>query len=87
MSDEIEDILATIGNARVQFWVCPEQHPREPLRVTVEWNGNVATCTDCGRTNRCPWCNSLDQSRVPERFRTHGPFCNDPWHRTGWPHE
>lgn len=39
-------------NARVQFWTCPVEHPREPRRVTVEWDGDVATCTDCGRTNK-----------------------------------
>lgn len=39
-------------NARVQFWTCPVEHPKEPWRVTVEWDGDVATCTDCGRTNK-----------------------------------
>lgn len=78
-------ILDLIGDARVQFWTCPVEHPRLPLRVTVEWSGNVATCTDCGRTSRCLVCNSTDQTRVPERFRTHGPFCNDNWHRSGQP--
>lgn len=77
------DLLAALGGARVQFWTCPERHPRLPLRETVRWSGNVAICMDCGRTNRCPVCNSTDQTRVPERFRTHGPFCNNPWHHGG----
>jgi hypothetical protein len=42
-------------NARVVFWTCPEQHPREPQRVTVEWetgaDGKMTPrCRDCGRT-------------------------------------
>lgn len=63
MSDvpSAEDIWATLGDVRVQFWTCPVRHPREPQRVTVRWEGDVATCTDCGRT-------SLDD-RYPVEFK------------------
>lgn len=40
---------------RVLFWTCPEDHPRLPLRQTVEWDGEIATCLDCGRTNERGW--------------------------------
>lgn len=45
------DVWEALMNAPVKFWTCPERHPREPLRETVRWNGDVATCLDCGRTN------------------------------------
>lgn len=38
--------------ARIKFWDCPEDHPREPQRVRIVWDGDLATCQDCGRTNR-----------------------------------
>jgi hypothetical protein len=46
-----DDIWALLDGVVVRFWSCPIEHPREPLRVTVEWDGDVATCTDCGMTN------------------------------------
>jgi hypothetical protein len=49
MFNEIPDELL---NARVVFWMCPKDHPTEPLRQTVEWitEGNKMTprCLDCG---------------------------------------
>lgn len=40
-------LLASIGNTPIKFWICPEVgHPG------VEWDGDLATCTTCGRTNR-----------------------------------
>lgn len=44
-------VMEAIGNARVRFWTCPIGHCREPLRETVRWSGNVATCMDCGMTS------------------------------------
>lgn len=46
------ELWALLDNARVQLWFCPVDHPRTPLRETVRWHGEVATCLDCGRTNR-----------------------------------
>jgi hypothetical protein len=40
------------SDARIKFWDCPEDHPRQPQRVRIVWDGDVATCQDCGRTNR-----------------------------------
>jgi hypothetical protein len=41
-----------LPDARIKFWDCPEDHPREPQRVRIVWDGDLATCLDCGRTNR-----------------------------------
>jgi hypothetical protein len=46
-----EKIWELLEDVRVKFWCCPEDHPKEPQRVTVKWDGNIATCQDCGRTN------------------------------------
>lgn len=47
-----------VGRAPVQFWCCPyPSHGWEPgqePRVTVEWDGDLARCTTCGRTNADP---------------------------------
>lgn len=63
MASMTGDPLAAIGNARIKFWTCPTEHPREPLRETVRWDGDVATCLDCGRTNKdadeLAWANLL----------------------------
>lgn len=49
---ETQRIIDAIGDAPVRFWSCPNEHPREPLRVTVVWSRNgVAFCTDCGMTS------------------------------------
>lgn len=50
--DEPIDMSAIFKDVRVKFWMCPVDHPRLPQRVTVVWDGDVATCTDCGRTNQ-----------------------------------
>lgn len=52
--DWLDDLLACVGDVEFLFWTCPVQHPRDPLRVTVRWQGRVATCQDCGRTNLVP---------------------------------
>ena len=54
---EWDEPTVTDANARVKFWDCPEfpsepGHPREPQRVRIQWDGDVATCLDCGRTNQ-----------------------------------
>lgn len=47
-----------LGNARVQFWMCPVAGHGEgpPLRETVRWIGDVAHCMEpgCGRTSADP---------------------------------
>jgi hypothetical protein len=40
------------AGVRIKFWDCPEHHPRLPQRVRIRWDGDVATCLDCGRTNQ-----------------------------------
>lgn len=57
------EMRAAIESAPIQFWRCPEDHPQEPLRVEVEWDGDVATCLDCGRTSttgQTPLADKLD---------------------------
>lgn len=49
---DVDRLLELLGDVSFQFWSCPRNHPREPLRTTVVWDGDVATCTDCGMTNR-----------------------------------
>lgn len=53
MPDDMDRLLELIGDAPIRFWSCPNEHPREPLRVTVVWSkdNGVAFCTDCGMTN------------------------------------
>lgn len=48
----LEQLEAIIGDARVRFWTCPVLHPKDPPRVLVKWDGDLATCTQCGRTNK-----------------------------------
>lgn len=60
MADLTDDeLMAAIGNAPIQFWMCPvRQHgdrtdaSGRPV-VTVEWQGDIARCTapGCGRTS------------------------------------
>jgi hypothetical protein len=46
------ELYCPLCEAKVKFWDCPEDHPREPQRVRIVWDGDLATCQDCGRTNR-----------------------------------
>lgn len=57
----VVDLMAaleeSLAKARIKFWDCPQygkdaQHPRSPTRVRIEWDGDVATCLDCGRDNQ-----------------------------------
>ncbi|MDP4501034.1 hypothetical protein [Nonomuraea turcica] len=41
-----DELMATLGNARIQFWTCPN-----PAHRTVTWHGDVATCDQCGLTS------------------------------------
>lgn len=56
--DDLDELLALIGDLPIQFWTCPvEGHSegtwRTELVQTVEWRGNVAHCLapNCGRTS------------------------------------
>lgn len=46
--ESIEDMFADLPPVRVKFWVCPD-HRRTGR---VEWDGPVARCVTCGRTNK-----------------------------------
>lgn len=50
------DKLTWLAGLSVRFWRCPVEHPREPLRETVRWIGDVAHCTEpgCGQTSAVP---------------------------------
>ena len=58
----IAELEGALSRARIKFWDCSlygkdAQHPRiqppeVPARVRIEWDGDVATCLDCGRTNQ-----------------------------------
>ncbi len=42
---KLSDILAMIPkDTKIQFWVCPLG-----CQGIVEWNGDIATCKDCGK--------------------------------------
>lgn len=55
MTDELRrfnaesELLDTILNTPCRFWTCPVC-----VRPRVEWNGDVATCVECRRTNKDP---------------------------------
>ena len=40
-------LLKLLKNAPFKFWVCPECNPS-----FVDWDGEVAKCRKCGRTNK-----------------------------------
>ena len=40
------------ANLKVKLWLCPEGHSMTgEMRGTVTWDGDVATCTICGKTS------------------------------------
>lgn len=47
----IDKLMELLDDATYKFWTCPNEHPRKPGRTTVIWDGDVATCVDCGMTN------------------------------------
>ena len=68
-----EELLEAFGNARIQFWTCPQPGHSDrtgtngqPV-VTVEWHGAVARCTasDCGRTSAGMRVLSLRRTSAP----------------------
>lgn len=42
----IAECMAILENAEVKFWACPDC-----VGSHVKWEGNQATCIDCGRQN------------------------------------
>ena len=42
-----EDVWEYLGRQRIKFWACPIDSHRY-----VTWDGPVATCDTCGRSNR-----------------------------------
>lgn len=45
----MDDFFELLLNVPIKFWTCPVcERPR------VEWNGDIATCMECKRTNKDP---------------------------------
>lgn len=62
MAAEHSAALEAALDAHFRLWFCPIDHPRYPIRETVRWDGDFATCLDCGRTNHdvpCPNCGEI----------------------------
>ena len=41
-----DELWEKFRNTPIKFWCCPM-----PMHRFVTWNGDVATCDECGRTN------------------------------------
>lgn len=54
-----------LPDAPVRFWICPIEHPREPLREQVRWVDGKAYCLEpgCGRSSGCN-CDACRTARI-----------------------
>jgi hypothetical protein len=71
MSELFEEIL----NAPVRFWMCINREHK-----SVAWDGDVATCPDCGVTNQMTTryadrIRRVERSRIVEGFRQQANRC------------
>jgi hypothetical protein len=52
-----EELRELIGNTQIKLWFCPDdwEHRKHPVpegkKPIVEWDGDLATCLICGKTN------------------------------------
>ena len=49
--DLMAALEASLERVRVKLWICPNGNAVMPGLHRVEWDGDLATCLDCGQTS------------------------------------